>query len=293
MYRRELQVALDEPVLVMALDGWIDAGFGAMNAMAAIRQSIETEPVITFDGDLLLDYRSRRPTMRIENGINTGLTWPTIELRAGRDAGGRDVLLLVGPEPDQQWRAFTTAVCELASSFGVRLAIGLGAFPAPAAHTRPVRLSATATTPDLASQIGFMPGLIEVPSGIHGALERGLDLVGIPAVGIWARVPMYVSGSAYPGASVALVEMLMRLTGLSIDLTELRGAEANARQRIDQLIQQSDEHRAMVAGLEQQADDEAQESATAMNLDNLPSGDEIAAELERFLRGEGGRDPDR
>lgn len=293
MYRRELQVALDEPVLVMALDGWIDAGFGAMNAMAAIRQSIETEPVITFDGDLLLDYRSRRPTMRIENGINTGLTWPTIELRAGRDAGGRDVLLLVGPEPDQQWRAFTTAVCELASSFGVRLAIGLGAFPAPAAHTRPVRLSATATTSDLASQIGFMPGLIEVPSGIHGALERGLDLVGIPAVGIWARVPMYVSGSAYPGASVALVEMLMRLTGLSIDLTELRGAEANARQRIDQLIQQSDEHRAMVAGLEQQADDEAQESATAMNLDNLPSGDEIAAELERFLRGEGGRDPDR
>jgi hypothetical protein len=293
MYRREREVALDEPVLVMALDGWIDAGFGAMNAMAAIRQSIETEPVITFDGDLLLDYRSRRPTMRIENGINTGLTWPTIELRAGRDAGGRDVLLLVGPEPDQQWRAFTSAVCELASSFGVRLAIGLGAFPAPAAHTRPVRLSATATTPDLASQIGFMPGLIEVPSGIHGALERGLDLVGIPAVGIWARVPMYVSGSAYPGASVALVEMLMRLTGLSIDLTELRAAEANARQRIDQLIQQSDEHRSMVAGLEQQADDEAQESATAMNLDNLPSGDEIAAELERFLRGEGGRDPDR
>lgn len=293
MYRREREVTLDEPVLVMALDGWIDAGFGAMNAMAAVRQSIETEPVITFDGDLLLDYRSRRPTMRIENGINTGLTWPTIELRAGRDAGGRDVLLLVGPEPDQQWRAFTNAVCELASSFGVRLAIGLGAFPAPAAHTRPVRLSATATTPDLAAQIGFMPGLIEVPSGIHGALERGLDLVGIPAVGIWARVPMYVSGSAYPAASVALVEMLMRLTGLSIDLTELRTAETNARQRIDQLIQQSEEHRTMVAGLEHQADNEAQESASTMNLENLPSGDEIAAELERFLRGEGGRDTDR
>ena len=293
MYRREREVVLEDPVLVMALDGWIDAGFGAMNAMAAVRQSIETEPVITFDGDLLLDYRSRRPTMRIENGINTGLTWPTIELRAGRDAGGRDVLLLVGPEPDQQWRAFTTAVCELASSFGVRLAIGLGAFPAPAAHTRPVRLSATATTVELASQIGFMPGQIEVPAGIHGALERGLDLVGIQAVGIWARVPMYVSGSAYPAASVALVEMLMRLTGLTVDLTELRTAEAAARQRIDQLIQQSDEHRTMVSNLEAQADTEAQEAAPAMNLDNLPSGDEIAAELERFLRGEGGRDTDR
>lgn len=293
MYRREREVDLDEPVLIMAMEGWIDAGFGALNAMAAVRQSIETEPVITFDGDMLIDYRSRRPTMKIENGINTGLTWPTIELRAGTDAGGRDVLLLVGPEPDQQWRAFTTAVCELASSFGVRLAVALGAFPGPAAHTRPVRLSATATTPELAAQVGYMPGAIEVPAGIHGALERGLDLVGIPAVGIWARVPMYVAGSAYPAASVALVESLMRLTGLTIDLTELRTAEGLARQRIDQLISQSDEHRAMVAGLEQQVDAEVQEPGPTMSLENLPSGDEIAAELERFLRGEGGSSTDR
>ncbi|HVM10196.1 MAG TPA: PAC2 family protein [Acidimicrobiales bacterium] len=290
MYRREREISLDSPILVMGMEGWIDAGFGAMNAMAAVRQSIETEPVITFDGDLLLDYRSRRPTMRIENGINTGLTWPTIELRAGRDAAGNDVLLLVGPEPDQQWRAFTTAVCELASSFGVRLAVGLGAFPGPAPHTRPVRLSATATTPELASHIGFMPGVIEVPSGIHGALERGLDLVGIPAVGVWARVPMYVAGSAYPAASVALVEALSRLTGLSVDLSELRAAEELARQRIDQLIAQSGEHLTMVAGLEQQADAEATETESSpLTADNLPSGDEIAAELERFLRGEGGQ----
>lgn len=289
MYRREREVSLDEPVLIIALEGWIDAGFAAVNAMAALRQSIETEPVITFDGDALIDYRSRRPTMRIDNGVNTGLTWPTIELRAGRDAGGRDVLLLVGPEPDQQWRGFTSAVCELASSFGVRLSVALGGFPAPAPHTRPVRLSATATTPALAAEIGYMPGVIEVPSGIHGAIERGLDLVGIPAVGIWARVPMYVAGSAYPAASVALLDALVRLTGLSVDLSELRNAEGMARQRIDQLIQQSDEHRSMVAGLEQQADAEAQDTGPAMNLDDLPSGDEIAAELERFLRGEGGQ----
>lgn len=289
MYRREREVSLDEPVLVIALEGWIDAGFAAVNAIAALRQSIETEPVITFDGDALIDYRSRRPTMRIDNGVNTGLTWPTIELRAGRDAGGRDVLLLVGPEPDQQWRGFTSAVCELASSFGVRLSVALGAFPAPAPHTRPVRLSATATTPGLAAEIGYMPGVIEVPAGIHGAIERGLDLAGIPAVGIWARVPMYVAGSAYPAASVALLEALVRLTGLSVDLTELRNAEVLARQRIEQLIQQSDEHRSMVAGLEQQADAEAQDAGPAMNLDDLPSGDEIAAELERFLRGEGGQ----
>ncbi|HEX4979969.1 MAG TPA: PAC2 family protein [Acidimicrobiales bacterium] len=288
MYRRERDVRLDRPILVMAMEGWIDAGFGATNAIAAIRQAIDTEPVVTFDGDVLLDYRSRRPTMRIDNGVNTGLTWPSIELRAGTDAGGRDVLLLVGPEPDHQWRAFTSAVCELVSSFGVRTAVGLGAFPAPVPHTRPVRMAATATTSTLAAQIGFMPGLIEVPAGVHAALERGLDLVGIPAVSIWARVPMYVAGSAYPAASVALVETLSRLTDLRVDLDELRAAEATARQRIDELIQQSDEHRALVAGLEQQADSEAGESGQPLSFDNLPSGDEIAAELERFLRGEGG-----
>ena len=290
MYRRDREVELQDPVLVMGMEGWIDAGFGATNAMAAIRSSIHTDPVVTFDGDLLLDYRSRRPTMRIENGVNTGLTWPAIELRAGADANGRDVLLLVGPEPDQQWRAFTNAVVELAVGFGVRIVVGLGAFPGPAAHTRPVRLSSTATAEALAGQIGFMPGVIDVPAGIHAALERGFALARIPAVGIWARVPMYVAGSAYPAASVALIEALERVTGVVADTTELRAAANVSRQRIDELIAQSDEHRAMVDGLERQTDAE-EPSATRLDIEQLPSGDEIAAELERFLRGEGGGPP--
>ncbi|HEX7166742.1 MAG TPA: PAC2 family protein [Acidimicrobiales bacterium] len=286
MYRKEREIELREPVLVMGMEGWIDAGFGGANAMAAVRQSIATEPVVTFDGDLLLDYRSRRPTLRIDNGVNTGMTWPTIELLAGTDTGGRDVLLLVGPEPDQQWRAFTNAVCELAVSFGVTLAVGLGAFPAPVPHTRPVRLAATATNADLASRVGFVPGVIEVPAGIHAALERGLDLAGIPAVGLWARVPMYVAASAFPPASVALVETLERIAGVTADATDLRAAAEVSLRRIDELIAQSDEHREMVSGLEHQADEE--QPVSTMNLENLPSGDEIAAELERFLRGEGG-----
>ena len=287
MYRKASDIDLDRPVLVMALEGWVDAGFAAANAMAAIRSSITTEPVVTFDSDLLIDYRSRRPTMRIESGVNTGLTWPTIELRAGKDNGGDDVLLLVGPEPDQQWRAFTNAVCELASGFGVRLAVGLGAFPAAVPHTRPVRLSATATNADLAAQIGFMQGVMEVPTSVHGALQRGLDLAGIPMVGIWARVPMYVAGSAYPAASLALVEALERVSGIRVDVSELRTATRLARERIDQLIAENDEHREMVAGLERQAEAEAERSS--LSLDDLPSGDELAAEFERFLRGEGGQ----
>jgi hypothetical protein len=289
MYRRQKDVQLDEPVLVIGMDGWIDAGFGGANAIAALRQSIDTEPVVSFDGDLLLDYRSRRPTLRIENGVNVGLTWPEIELRAGTDDAGNDVLLLVGPEPDQQWRAFTNAVCELATGFGVRMAVGLRAFPAPVPHTRPVRLAATATTSELAAQVGFMPGTIEVAAGIQAALERGLFLAGVPAVCIWARVPMYVSGSAYPAASIALLDGLERVAGVRARHDELTAAAESARARIDELIAQSDEHGAMVAGLEEQADAEQQQQQGApLTIENMPSGDEIAAELERFLRGQSG-----
>jgi predicted ATP-grasp superfamily ATP-dependent carboligase len=292
MYRRHKEVHLDRPVLIIGMEGWIDAGFGGLNAMAALRESIDTEPVVTFDGDELLDYRSRRPTLHIENGVNVGLTWPEIELRAGTDDAGNDVLLLVGPEPDQRWRAFTNAVCQLATGYGVRLAVGLRAFPAPVPHTRPVRLAATATTPELAAQVGFVPGAINVPAGIQAALERGLFLAGVPSVGIWARVPMYVAGSAYPAASIALLEGLERISGIRADSQELRDAAEVAQGKVDELIAQSAEHAAMVAGLEEQADAEQQHEqagAAPFNLDDLPSGDEIAAELERFLRGERGQ----
>lgn len=288
MYRRQKDVELDQPVLIIGMEGWIDAGFGGANAIAALRQSIDTEPIVTFDGDMLLDYRSRRPTLHIENGVNVGLTWPEIELRAGKDDAGNDVLLLVGPEPDQQWRAFTNAVCELATGFGVRLAVGLRAFPAPVPHTRPVRLAATATTSELAAQVGFVPGAINVPAGIQAALERGLFLAGVPAVGIWARVPMYVAGSAYPAASIALLDGLERISGIRADQQELLAAVAVTRTKVDELIAQSDEHLTMVAGLEAQVDAEQQEqqAAAPLSFENLPSGDEIAAELERFLRGQ-------
>src|SRR5438874_8492913 len=132
--------------MVVTLEGWIDAGLGAAAAIAAVLQAVETEPIASFDVDTLLDHRARRPVMRLVDGVNTGLAWPEIQLRAGRDHAGRDVLVLVGPEPDHSWRAFTDAVAELAGLFDVRLVVGLGAFPAPVPHTRPARLASTATT---------------------------------------------------------------------------------------------------------------------------------------------------
>jgi predicted ATP-grasp superfamily ATP-dependent carboligase len=194
------------------------------------------------------------------------------------------VLLLVGPEPDMRWRAFTDDVVKLAGQLGVRLVVGLGGFPAPAPHTRPVRLAATATTQELARQVGFVPGTMDVPAGVQAALERGFADAGVPAVGLWARVPHYVSNLPYPAASLALLEGLAQLSGLLLETRELRTAAALSRQRIDELIANSAEHTEMVHQLEVQVDNEDQSSVSRFDPSQLPSGDEIAAELERFLR---------
>jgi hypothetical protein len=268
----------------MGLEGWIDAGLGGATATAALLKDSPTEPLATFDPDLLLDQRARRPVMRIENGVNTGLTWPETTLRWGINRSGRGLLVLSGPEPDMKWRQFTTEVVALGRQLGVELVVGLGAFPSPVPHTRPVRLSSTASTRELAQSVGFMPATIEVPAGIQAALERGFAEQGVPAVGLWAQVPHYAAAMPYPAASAALLEKLAELTGLTIDTSGLHEAATATRTQIDQLIANSDEHTAMVKQLERQVD----QGAVGGSFDpgNLPSGDEIAAELERFLRGE-------
>jgi predicted ATP-grasp superfamily ATP-dependent carboligase len=145
-----------------------------------------------------------------------------------------------------------------------------------------VRLASTASDADLAARVGFVPGALEVPAGIQGALERAFADKGIPAIGLWARVPHYVAAMPYPAASAALLEGLADLAGLTLDWSELDSAATVTSQRIDTLIANSEEHTQMVALLETQQD-AAEET---LDLGNLPSGDEIGAELERFLRGE-------
>lgn len=270
-------------MLVVGLQGWLDAGLGAAAALASILGSMDTEVIATFDADELLDYRARRPVAHIVDGINTRLDWHETELRGGRDRAGNDLALLVGPEPDFRWRAFTEAVVELASALEVRLAVGLGAFPAAAPHTRPVRLAASATDSALAAKVGIIPGTMEVPAGIEAALELGLAGAGIPAVGLWARVPHYAASMPYPAASAALVDGLAAVGGLSFDSSALHAAAQQTQHQWDELIAQSREHQAMVSQLEANAEEA---EAEALDLSQLPSGDEIAAELERYLRGE-------
>ncbi len=272
---------LDSPVFVIALDGWIDAGYAAAAALRTMRDENEFVTVATFDTDNLLDHRSRRPSMTLVDGVNTGLTWPTIELCAGVDRSGNDVLLLVGAEPDHTWRAFSDAAIDLALEFGARLVTGLGAYPAPVPHTRPTRIVSTATSTELAEIVGFLPGRVEVPAGVAAAIEMRAAEVGLPAVGLWAQVPHYASAMPYPAAAAALIDGLDHAAGVRFGTGDLVDEASRTRTRLDELVSGSPEHLDLVRQLEEQVD-----TIDAGQISEM-SGDELAAEFEKFLRDQG------
>jgi len=279
------EAEFNDPVLIVAFEGWIDAGFGAANAISTLVEITGSTQLASFDGEYFLDQRARRPTARIVDGVTTDLDWPEIELRRGTDADGADLLLLTGPEPDFHWGEFCDLVVGLAEGFDVRMVVGLGAFPAPAPHTRPVRLAATApeASRHLLAQVGLVAGELEVPAGIVSALELAFMEADIDAITLWARVPHYVATLPYPQASLALVEGVAALTGLNLEAPLLRKAADDARTRVDDLVRSNPEHATMVEDLESTIDEV---EGNAFDTSVLPSGDDLARDIERFLRGE-------
>lgn len=281
---------LESPVIVLALDGWIDAGLGAQNARAALLETLDTVTVATFDSDVLLDHRARRPTLHLVEGVLTGLTWPGIELRAATDFDGNDLLLLVGAEPDHRWPAFCHDAVDLGMGFGARMVVGMGAYPAAVPHTRPTRLAAAASDESLARYCAVR-STVDIPSGIQGAIERRAAEVGLPAIGLWAQVPHYISAMPSPAASAALLDGVAGVADLSIPSDELHRQAQALRSRLDELVAANPEHVDMVRQLEEQWDAEAAGESSAVGgfgAGPLPSGEELAAELEKYLREQGG-----
>ncbi|MFN8050573.1 MAG: PAC2 family protein [Acidimicrobiales bacterium] len=272
---------LSNPVMILALEGWIDAGMAASGAMSGILEGIDTEPFATFDTDVLLDHRARRPMMSLVEGHVEQLTWPAIEMRGGIDDAGNHVLLLVGAEPDHAWGRFCSVVCDLALDLDVRMVIGLGAYPAPVPHTRETNLALTSPSSDLLdSHTGFFRGTIDVPAGIQAAIEMSAYEAGIPSMALWAQVPHYISGMNYPAGSLALIEGLGRVAGLSFPTASLALEAASTRHRLDELVTGNRQHEEMLRQLEEVADAAPQ----ASDMGPLPTGDEIADEFEKFLR---------
>lgn len=278
---------LESPVLVAMLTGWIDASGAAAAAMAAIDAAASTSALATFDGDQFIDYRARRPTMELRDGVNTRLDWPEIELSVGRDGAGHDVVLLSGPEPDAAWRHFSAVVADLAIELGVRMAVVLGAYPFAAPHTRPSRLSCSSPSKELVASVPFLKNSVDVPAGMGAVLEHALVGRGVPTMGLWAQVPHYLGTMSYPAASVALLGGLATVADLQFEATALRSEAEIQRERIDQLVAGNAEHRAMIEQLEA-AYDQAPDASDARGgpswPESIPTADELGAEVERFLR---------
>ena len=271
------------PILIVGLEGWIDPGYAAASAVAALLEQMDTRALAIFDADEYIDLRARRPRLRIEDGVRGRIYWPGPRLRVGSDRRGSGVAFLVGPEPDLRWRPFAEEVRDLAVELGTPMVIGLGAFPTATPHTRPVAVTATASDHDLAARIGFMPGARERPARMIDVLGSYCQEVGIPSIGLSARVPHYVGQTPYPEASIALLESVAHLTGLSFDLSELRVAATTTRSQLDALIAQSEEQTAMVHQLERQFETN---DLTIVSEQDLPSGDELVEDIERYLRGD-------
>jgi hypothetical protein len=266
------------PTIVAALDGWIDAA-GASTA-AAERFADEAAPLASFDGDLLFDFRSRRPVLDVVDGRLSELTWPDLTVRRKR-LGGRDVLVLTGAEPDFRWRELGRDVLELATRLGVVGWVSLGSIPSAVPHTRPVPVLATASAPGLLhedEQIGPQ-GLLRVPSAALSTLEMTVADSGIPAVGFYAQVPHYVGGP-YAAASIAILEHAARHLGVEPPLGTLPDEAMTQRKRLDEIVQADDDSQGYVERLE-----------TVVDNQELPTGDELVSEIERFLqqRGDPGR----
>ena len=268
---------LNDPVLIVALEGWIDASGAAAAALALLDAACDARSVATFNSEIFLDYRARRPTMLLRDGINTGLVWPEIVLKAGRTSTGRDLVLLGGHEPDTQWRAWCQAVVELCHSLGVTRMIGLGAYPIAVPHTRPSRLSISCSTPSAADGLPFGRNSLDVPASGGVAIEDAMGAAGFPSLTLWAQVPHYLAASNYPPATVALLEGLLTVAGIEIDLMSIRGDAAATRKHVDGLVEGNPEHLHMLRQLEQAWD----ESESAPD-GPLPSGDELAARVRTF-----------
>jgi hypothetical protein len=264
---------LQNAVLVASFDGWVDAAEAASGAVAHV--AVDSAPVASFDGDALFDYRSRRPILDVNDGRLSELSWPELTIRHVR-AGTRDLLVFAGAEPDLRWRELAGDVAGLVARLGVTQWVSLGAVPAAVPHTRPVPVLATASTDGLlgAAETRGPEGLLRVPSAAISALEMAVSAAGTPAVGFFAQVPPYAS-VGYAAASIALLDRLAGHLGVVFDVDDLVADEREQRARYDAAMAGDAILRETVSRLEEMVGDEASE--------RLPSGDELAREIQRFL----------
>jgi predicted ATP-grasp superfamily ATP-dependent carboligase len=273
---------LRAPALICAFTGWNDAGDAASTALSFLGGSLGATRFAQVDPEDFYDFQTVRPKVKLVDGERE-IVWPAVEIFVARvPRAPRDLVLVGGPEPSLHWRSFTTLITDLAEALGVQLVVSLGALLADVPHSMPVQISGSASDPALTERLGLHPSGYEGPTGIVGVLHAGCADCGIPSASLWASVPHYVAAAPNPKAALALVRRLESLVGVAVDGSELEAAASDYERQVGLAVQSDPDVQAFVERLEQLAQDERGDE-----VEEIPSGDRIAREFQRFLRQRG------
>jgi predicted ATP-grasp superfamily ATP-dependent carboligase len=269
--------------MVCAFQGWNDAGDAASSAVSFLASSLNARRFARIDSEEFYDFQSNRPCIRFDESERREITWPTVEIFEGlAPRAPRDLVLVQGVEPSMRWRAFCAHIVDLAEALGVQAVVSLGALLGDVPHTRPVAMSGHASDVAMLERLGLTPSAYEGPTGIVGVLHTACADAGLPAASLWAAVPHYVAAATNPKAALALLRKVEGLVGVSVDVTELESAAVDYERQVGLAVQSDPDILAFVERLEQAADSEGPDSP-----EELPSGDMIAREFQRFLRQRG------
>jgi proteasome assembly chaperone (PAC2) family protein len=274
---------LERPVLIAGFTGWNDAADAASVAVGALASSWEAQRFGGFDGEEFFDFQATRPQVKLVDGVTREIQWPENMLSATEPrlqaAGDRGAVLLTGPEPNFRWRAFSTAVVELAKALNMELVVTMGALLADVPHSRPVSVSANSQDATLVESLGLSASRYEGPTGITGVLHRACADGGLPSVSFWASVPHYLPAVPSAPAALALLDKLSGLLGMEVDTADLESTAETYQEQVSVAVSQDSDLSSYVRMLEERFDSQVDQGPR-----NLPSGDELAQELEGFLR---------
>lgn len=283
---------LRNPVVVSAFTGWNDAGDAASAALRYFGAAVDAYRVAHVDPEEFYDFQETRPRVEISDGAAREVCWPTVEIHAAELPGAPgDLLLVSGPEPNYRWRSFSQIVVGLAHEYQARMVVSMGALLADVPHSRPVAISGMASDPTLIDRIGALSTNYEGPTGITGVVHAACHDADLPSASLWASVPHYVAAAPNPKAALALVQRLALLVGIEIDVAELEDASADYERQVSLAVQSDDDVREFVERLERAAElEDAELELDQGSLEDplqLPDGEVIAKEFQRFLRQQG------
>jgi predicted ATP-grasp superfamily ATP-dependent carboligase len=274
---------LRAPAMVCAFEGWNDAGDAASTAVSFMSDALEARRFAHVDTEEFYDFQANRPRIRlVADEHRREIEWPSVEIyEAVVPDAERDLLLVRGVEPSLRWRTFSNLIVELAEALGVRLLITLGALLADVPHSHPVAMTGFASDPALLERLGpHRSSDYDGPTGIVGVLHSAAAAASLPSLSLWASVPHYVAAAPSPKAALALVQRLEGLIDVSVDTDELEQAAANYERQVGLAVSSNPDVQAFVERLER----DALEDDEPLSLENLPSGDLLASEFQRFLR---------